>query len=51
MAERIHFMPRGREDGMECPRPGPGMEYPRPGPSRADEESDMPPVEEDDIPF
>ena len=51
MAERIHFMPRGREDGMERPRPGPGMEYPRPGSSRTDEESDMPPVEEDDIPF
>jgi len=51
LAERIHFMPRGREDGMERPRPGPGMTHPRPGPSRADEESDMPPVEEDDIPF
>jgi single-strand DNA-binding protein len=51
LAERIHFMPRGREDGMEHPRPGPGMAYPHPGPSRAEEESDMPPVEEDDIPF
>ena len=42
MADRIHFMPRGREDGME--RPGPG-------PARAGEESTLLPVEEDDIPF
>ena len=51
LADRIHFMPRGREEGMERPSPGPGMEHPGPGPSRAGEESDMPPVEEDDIPF
>jgi hypothetical protein len=44
-------MPRGREDGMERPSPGPGMERPSPGPSRAGEESDMPPFEDDDIPF
>jgi single-strand DNA-binding protein len=42
MADRIQFMPRGREDGMERPSPGP---------SRAGEESAMPPVEDDDIPF
>jgi single-strand DNA-binding protein len=42
MAERIQFMPRGREEGMERPRPGP---------SRAGEESDRPPIEEDEIPF
>src|SRR5205823_860863 len=32
LADRIHFMPRGREDGMERPSPGPGIESPRPGP-------------------
>ena len=42
MADRIHFMPRGREDGIARPSPSP---------SRAGEESAMPPVEEDDIPF
>ena len=42
LADRIHFMPRGREDGLERPSPGP---------ARAGEESDRPPVEEDDIPF
>src|SRR6266700_1525436 len=41
MADRTHFMPRGREEGME--RPGPG-------PARAGEESTLPPVEEDEIP-
>jgi len=51
IADRIQFMPRGREDGMERPSPGPGMERPSPGPSRAGEESDMPPFEDDDIPF
>ena len=51
IAERIHFMPRGREDGMERPSPGPGMEPPGPSPSHAGEESDLPPIEEDDIPF
>src|SRR5262249_16327468 len=38
MADRIHFMPRGREEGME---------HPSPGPAWAGEESDRPPVEED----
>src|SRR5215831_6772382 len=42
MADRIHFMPRGREEGMERPSPGP---------ARAGEESALSPVEEDDIPF
>jgi single-strand DNA-binding protein len=42
IAERIQFMPRGREEGMERPSPGP---------SPAGEESDMPPLEEDEIPF
>jgi single-strand DNA-binding protein len=42
MTDRIHFMPRGREEGMERPSPGP---------ARAGEESTLPPVEEDDIPF
>jgi single-strand DNA-binding protein len=41
-ADRIQFMPRGRDDGMERPSPGP---------SRAGEESEMPPIEDDDIPF
>src|SRR5512145_2475047 len=49
IAERIQFMPRGREDGMERPSPGQGMERPSPGPSRAGEENDMPPFEDDDI--
>jgi single-strand DNA-binding protein len=52
IAERIQFMPRGREDGMERPSPGQGMERPSPGPSRAAEEMDLPPAfEDDDIPF
>jgi single-strand DNA-binding protein len=42
MAERIQFMPRGREEGMERPSPGP---------SRAGEESERPPSEADKIPF
>jgi single-strand DNA-binding protein len=42
LADRIQFMPRGREEGMERPSPGP---------SRAGEESDRPPLKEDDIPF
>ena len=41
-AERIHFMPRGREEGMERPSPGP---------ARAGEESERLPLEEDEIPF
>jgi single-strand DNA-binding protein len=44
VAERIQFMPRGREEGMEGPSPGPG-------PARAGEEIDAPPLEDDDIPF
>ena len=52
IAERIQFMPRGREDGMERPSPGQGMERPSPSPSRAAEEMDLPPAfEDDDIPF
>ena len=42
IADRVHFMPRGREEGMERPSPDP---------ARAGEESAMPSVEEDDIPF
>jgi single-strand DNA-binding protein len=42
MAERIQFMPRGREEGMERPSPSP---------SRAGEESAMQSGEGDDIPF
>jgi len=44
VAERIQFMPRGREEGTEGPGPGPG-------PARAGEEIDAPPLEDDDIPF
>src|SRR5262245_29727776 len=61
IAERIQFMPRGREEGMERTSPGPGMERTSPGqgmertspgPSRAAEEMDLPPAfEDDDIPF
>ena len=42
MAERFQCMPRGREEGMERPSPGP---------SRAGEESERPPSEADKIPF
>jgi len=52
IAERIQFMPRGREEGMERTNPAPGMERTSPGPSRAAEEMDLPPTfEDDDIPF
>jgi single-strand DNA-binding protein len=52
IAERIQFMPRGREEGMERTNPGPGMERTSPGPARAAEEMDLPPAfEDDDIPF
>ena len=61
IAERIQFMPRGREEGMERTNPGQGMERTSPGqgmertspgPSRAGEEMDLPPAfEDDDIPF
>ena len=61
VAERIQFMPRGREEGMERTPPETGMERtpPRagmertpPAPPRAGEEMDFaPPLEDDDIPF
>jgi single-strand DNA-binding protein len=52
IAERIQFMPRGREEGTERTSPGPSMERTPPGPSRAGEEMDFaPPLEDDDIPF
>ena len=66
IAERIQFMPRGREDGMERPgtameRPGTGMEPGMgsgmgasmgTGPRRQEREDfDTPPLEDDDIPF
>jgi single-strand DNA-binding protein len=52
IAERIQFMPRGREEGTERTSPGPSMERTPPGPSRAGEETDFaPPLEDDDIPF
>ena len=55
IAERIQFMPRAREgareEGMERTPPGPGMEHTSPRPSHVGEELDVPPLEEDDIPF
>ena len=54
IAERIQFMPRGREEGPDGPAPTQsrqGLDRPAPGPSRAGEESDIPPLEDDDIPF
>ena len=52
IAERIQFMPRGREEGMERTNPAPGMERTGPAPSRAEAEMDLPPAfEDDDIPF
>jgi len=51
VAERIQFMPRTREEGMERPAAGPGMERTSPQPTRTGEEFDVPPVEDDDIPF
>ena len=52
IAERIQFMPRGREEGTERTSPSPSMERTPPGPSRAGEEMDFaPPLEDDDIPF
>ena len=52
IAERIQFMPRGREEGTERTSPAPSMERTPPGPSRAGEEMDFaPPLEDDDIPF
>jgi single-strand DNA-binding protein len=61
VAERIQFMPRGREEGMERTPPETGtertppragMERTPPAPPRAREETDFaPPLEDDDIPF
>src|SRR5215510_14526538 len=51
VAERIQFMPRTREEGMERTPPGPGMERTSPRPSHGGEELDVPPLEDDDIPF
>ena len=52
IAERIQFMPRGREEGTERTSAGPGMERTPPEPSRAGGEMDFaPPLEDDDIPF
>jgi single-strand DNA-binding protein len=51
VAERIQFMPRAREEGLERTPPGPGMEHTSPPPARAGEELDVPPLEDDDIPF
>ena len=52
IAERIQFMPRGREEGTERTSPGPSMEHTPPGSSRAGEEMDFaPPLEDDDMPF
>src|SRR5215510_10643703 len=61
VAERIQFMPRGREEGMERTPPETGMERPSPraglertppASPRAREEMDFaPPLEDDDIPF
>ena len=61
IADRIQFMSRGREEGMERTPPDIGMERtpPRagmertpPAPPRAREEADFaPPLEDDDIPF
>src|SRR5262245_61024720 len=64
VAERIQFMPRAREEGPDGPRSGPtdypistptqsrqGMERTSPRPSRGGEDPDMPPLEDDDIPF
>jgi single-strand DNA-binding protein len=52
IAERIQFMPRGREEGTERTSPSPSVERTPPGPSRAGEEMDFaPPLEDDDIPF
>ena len=52
IAERIQFMPRGREEGTERTSPGQSMERTPPGPSRTGEEMDFaPPLEDDDIPF
>src|SRR5262252_2760794 len=50
IADRIQFMPRTREDGMERTA-GPGIERTSPQPARAGEEFEGPPVEDDDIPF
>lgn len=41
----------GPGSGMERTPPGPGMERTSPRPARAGEETDAPPLEDDDIPF
>src|SRR5215813_5346214 len=64
VAERIQFMPRTREEGPDGPKSGhtdypistptqsrQGMERTSPQPTRTGEEFDVPPVEDDDIPF
>ena len=51
IAERIQFMPRGREEGTERTSVGPSMERTSPPPPRAGAEMDSPPAFEDDIPF
>jgi len=64
VAERIQFMPRAREEGPDGPKSGPtdypistptqsrqGMERTSPQPARTGEEFDVPPLEDDDIPF
>ncbi len=51
VAERIQFMPRAREEGMERTPPGPETEHTSAPPSRVGEELDVPPLEDDDIPF
>ena len=48
VAEALQLMPRTRDDGME--RPGPGS-APSPGSAPGREAFDMPPPEDDDIPF
>src|SRR5437870_6587402 len=51
VAERIQFMSRPREEGMERTAAGAGMERTSPQPAQTGEEFDVPPVEDDDIPF
>jgi single-strand DNA-binding protein len=54
VAERIQFMPRAREEGPDSSAPTQsrqGMERTSPQPARTGEEFDVPPLEDDDIPF
>lgn len=48
LADRIQFMSRTRDEGMERPGAGAG---PSASPARADDDMEMPPLEDDDIPF